>query len=366
MDISWVFLIDVPQQRDEWYFEMLTWLPLITHLAPPVYATPIQFVRFSPYHRDAASYGFDLVPERTYAQIYPLAPEEMEQLAYYFVERESGAARELRAAVARRVARHLARSARRRPPRPVLEMWRNGDVIDIIDTRSCRTADQHRLHGLSAIVYTECDEAIDRSALLARLAVDPVHFADVVASLIADKLLLDFNGRLLAIAVDASRPRPAETPNPGGNLHWDLVLSAPLRPHSLAAGTIAVARRSHHGVMADTAGARFDRLVEVMRTLRSPQGCPWDREQTLSSLRPYVLEETYELLDALDRGDRAALSEELGDFLYEAVFLAQICRGGGALLASATRSSPSSTSWSAVIRTCLRPPVFRWPRRARR
>ena len=81
--------------------------------------------------------------------------------------------------------------------------------------------------------------------------------------------------------------------------------------------------------MADTAGARFDRLIEVMRTLRSPQGCPWDREQTLSSLRPYVLEETYELLDALDRGDRAALNEELGDFLYEAVFLAQISEEEG-------------------------------------
>ena len=81
--------------------------------------------------------------------------------------------------------------------------------------------------------------------------------------------------------------------------------------------------------MTDTAGARFDRLVEVMRTLRSPHGCPWDREQTLSSLRPYVLEETYELLDALDRRDLASLREELGDFLYEAVFLAQIAEEDG-------------------------------------
>ncbi len=81
--------------------------------------------------------------------------------------------------------------------------------------------------------------------------------------------------------------------------------------------------------MEETAGARFDRLVQVMRTLRSPHGCPWDREQTLSSLRPFVLEETYELLDALDRGDVDALEEELGDFLYEAVFLAQIAEESG-------------------------------------
>jgi uncharacterized protein YabN with tetrapyrrole methylase and pyrophosphatase domain len=81
--------------------------------------------------------------------------------------------------------------------------------------------------------------------------------------------------------------------------------------------------------MTDSAGTRFDRLVEVMRILRSPQGCPWDREQTLSSLRPFVLEETYELLDALDRGDLITLREELGDFLFEAVFLAQIAEEAG-------------------------------------
>jgi MazG family protein len=81
--------------------------------------------------------------------------------------------------------------------------------------------------------------------------------------------------------------------------------------------------------MTATAGERFDRLVEIMRTLRSPHGCPWDREQTLQSLRPFVLEETYELLDTLDRQDTAALREELGDFLYEAVFLAQIAEEDG-------------------------------------
>jgi MazG family protein len=76
-------------------------------------------------------------------------------------------------------------------------------------------------------------------------------------------------------------------------------------------------------------GARFDDLVRIMRALRAPGGCPWDREQTLQSLRPFVLEETYELLDALDRGDLTSLREELGDFLYEAVFLAQIAEEAG-------------------------------------
>jgi MazG family protein len=69
---------------------------------------------------------------------------------------------------------------------------------------------------------------------------------------------------------------------------------------------------------------QFDRLVEIMAVLRSPEGCPWDREQTIDSLKPFVLEETYEVLEAIDRQDHAALREELGDFLFEAVFLAQL------------------------------------------
>jgi len=68
----------------------------------------------------------------------------------------------------------------------------------------------------------------------------------------------------------------------------------------------------------------FERLVEIVATLRSPEGCPWDREQTIDSLKPYVLEETYEVVEAIDRGDHVALREELGDFVFEAVFLAQL------------------------------------------
>jgi MazG family protein len=81
--------------------------------------------------------------------------------------------------------------------------------------------------------------------------------------------------------------------------------------------------------MAETAGARFDTLVEIMRRLRAPGGCPWDREQTLASLRPFVLEETYEVLEAIESGGPENLREELGDFLFEAVFLAQISEEAG-------------------------------------
>src|SRR5436190_14052614 len=81
--------------------------------------------------------------------------------------------------------------------------------------------------------------------------------------------------------------------------------------------------------MAETVGQKFEALVEIMRRLRAPGGCPWDREQTHASLRPFVLEETYEVLEAIDTNNMTELREELGDFLYEAVFLAQMSEEAG-------------------------------------
>jgi len=73
-----------------------------------------------------------------------------------------------------------------------------------------------------------------------------------------------------------------------------------------------------------TAGEKFQQLVGIMARLRAPGGCPWDREQTFDSIKPFTLEETYEVLDAIDRHDWKNLAEELGDFLLQAVFYAQM------------------------------------------
>lgn len=75
---------------------------------------------------------------------------------------------------------------------------------------------------------------------------------------------------------------------------------------------------------ASAAADVFARLVEIMAALRSPKGCPWDRDQTLQSLTQFVLEEAYEVVDAIERGDLEALREEIGDHIFEGVFLAQI------------------------------------------
>jgi MazG family protein len=73
-----------------------------------------------------------------------------------------------------------------------------------------------------------------------------------------------------------------------------------------------------------SAGEKFQKLVETMARLRAPGGCPWDREQTFDSIKPYTLEETYEVLDAIDRREWSELAEELGDFMLQAVFYAQM------------------------------------------
>jgi MazG family protein len=78
-----------------------------------------------------------------------------------------------------------------------------------------------------------------------------------------------------------------------------------------------------------SAGASFQKLVDIMARLRAPDGCPWDREQTFESLRGFLLEETHEVLDAIDRGDTEALRGEIGDLIFEGVFLAQVAADQG-------------------------------------
>jgi tetrapyrrole methylase family protein/MazG family protein/ATP diphosphatase len=79
----------------------------------------------------------------------------------------------------------------------------------------------------------------------------------------------------------------------------------------------------------EQSGQSLYRLVDIMRRLLAPDGCPWDREQTLESLRPYVIEEAHEVVDAIDAGSPEELREELGDLLLQVVFQAELARAKG-------------------------------------
>ena len=81
--------------------------------------------------------------------------------------------------------------------------------------------------------------------------------------------------------------------------------------------------------MPDSTGERFQRAVSIMTRLRAPGGCPWDREQTFDSIKPYTLEETYEVLEAIDNRDWEELSGELGDLLLQVLFYAQMAKEQG-------------------------------------
>src|SRR6266478_4677145 len=78
-----------------------------------------------------------------------------------------------------------------------------------------------------------------------------------------------------------------------------------------------------------TTGERFERAVEIMARLRAPGGCPWDREQSFDTIKPYTLEETYEVLEAIDNHDWKELTGELGDLLLQVLFYSQMAREEG-------------------------------------
>jgi tetrapyrrole methylase family protein/MazG family protein len=73
-------------------------------------------------------------------------------------------------------------------------------------------------------------------------------------------------------------------------------------------------------------GKAFEDLVNIMETLRSPEGCPWDKEQTHESLKPYLLEEAFEVLESIEENDFCGLKEELGDLMLQSVFHAQLAK----------------------------------------
>lgn len=81
--------------------------------------------------------------------------------------------------------------------------------------------------------------------------------------------------------------------------------------------------------MTESANELFDKLVRIMARLRGENGCPWDRQQTHESIKPYLVEETYEVLEAIDEGDAGKLCEELGDVMLQVVFHARMAEEAG-------------------------------------
>src|SRR5258708_37667763 len=100
-------------------------------------------------------------------------------------------------------------------------------------------------------------------------------------------------------------------------------MAAPLGEPSTRANPCCIIPYPQEPIMTQSPGAQFERLLEIMRRLREPGGCPGDREQTRPSPKPFLIEEAYEGLEAIGSGDAAALQEGLGDLLFRGAFPGQ-------------------------------------------
>ena len=239
IQVAWNFLAGLPGELGQWYAEQIKWLPLIVHLQPPTGVTKIRFDRFSPYHERPENYGLKLVPNRAYSYIYPLAPEIMQELAYYFEEvgdREEAVKlkeeqtksfpRELpeHQTLKQMVAQWQKLYSSREPP--ILRIVEDdGDRLRIVDTRPGAIQKEHYLEGLAYKVYVACDRALTPKELVNVMGTQPQQglnqpwseLKPVVEQLQESKILLSLNSRLLSLAVrEPVVPLPRLEEQPGG------------------------------------------------------------------------------------------------------------------------------------------------------
>jgi magnesium-protoporphyrin IX monomethyl ester (oxidative) cyclase len=253
--VSWNMLCGLPGEQDEWYGEMAEWLPLIYHLEPPNDMRIIRFDRFSPYQARPDDYGLTLRPAWPYAHIYPLPPEELDDLVYFFEQegRDPVHINPFRQRLnasglpslggpgrdgLQQLIHEWIRLFRSDSP-PVLRMTDEGDRIRIVDTRPVAPAERVTLDGLASRVYRACDRAATHQSLLAVLAkdggpaVDPAEVDSHLGDLVARKLMVRFGDRYLALAVSGPMP-PLPWMNqdgyPGG---WFVYPRPPVIPDGL-------------------------------------------------------------------------------------------------------------------------------------
>ncbi len=197
--VVWNFLACFPGEKDEWYSEMAEWLPLLEHLQPPSGLAPIRYDRFSPYHSRPQDYGIQIRPGWAYRHVYPLPPEELENLAYFFEDTEPVRSLETpgRQALIARLKAWKERFWSGLPP--ILSL---GDG-DILDTRKCATQRRHVLSQRERELLEDCD--------------NPRKRTDEHQSLIDKKLVLALGDRCLALPVRGALPTlPAHWQFPGG------------------------------------------------------------------------------------------------------------------------------------------------------
>jgi len=218
--VGWLMLHSVPGDSDESYVRLARWLPLISHLQPPIGLVPIQFRRFSPYHVHQEDYGLSLGADPSYRYVFPFEQRDLDELAYFIRERDERVPADGQIAE-RRSLRRLrdrifewqiewngrleARDGVADAATLVLED--DGEELSVRDTRCCATEQRHRLSGLHRLVYLICDRARDRRRVRDRLSthhgveVEMDELDRIVQELLGRRLMLELDGALLSLAM---------------------------------------------------------------------------------------------------------------------------------------------------------------------
>ena len=208
--VIWNFLACFPGEKDEWYLEMASWLPLLHHLQPAGGMVPVRYDRFSPYHSNPERYDIRVQAARSYAAVYPLPKEELEQLAYFFEDRPEGLMRQDR----------RMNTPGREALKAALLSWKDAfwtgpailSAVErpqgtlILDTRPVAPQRRFYLQGRSRELLAECET--------------PRRFPDPepeLLDLVERKLVLRIGERYLSLPVTGELPAlPRKEDFPGG------------------------------------------------------------------------------------------------------------------------------------------------------
>ena len=225
LTVGWHLLTGFPGELDEWYGEMAAWLPQVHHLQPPASVHGITLQRFSAYLREPVRYGLNPVPYNSYGAIYPLPPETIREIAYYFrdaswpeyypeMNRDTLGVRTLRSAV-QAWTEALGGSC----PAALVVRELEAGALGFVDTRDCAVSREGILRELSAHVYREICDPIEEAALPDRLArrgiaASPAAVREAVAEIVGLRLALQRSGRLLALATPALALQLPSAPDP--------------------------------------------------------------------------------------------------------------------------------------------------------
>ena len=209
--VNYNLLYGIPGEDEAWYLEMAKWLPHIVHLEPPCALSRIRYDRFSPYHSQPERFGIHLDPNRAYGHIYPLGPDDLQELAYFFEDygdsqrgdyERPGYSGMWKLWLEWKCSHH---AHRRSGNGSMLMAVEDEDETTVLDRRPGASRLLVELHGLQHVVYRRCRWPQARESLHARITGEsPASIDDACSTLIEAGFLVDVCGKLVTVAPRAT------------------------------------------------------------------------------------------------------------------------------------------------------------------